>query len=60
MNPEKEKACHHNDRLGKKGKMLIDSAKIIASSSNPVKLIMAQIRYQMLVEKMYRQNVRMK
>jgi len=46
------------DRLGKKGVMLIDSAKIIAQSNNPVKLITAQIRYQMLVAKMYRENLR--
>jgi hypothetical protein len=46
-------------RLGTKqnGKLLIDSAKIIAQSSNPVKLITAQIRYQMLVAKMYRENL---
>ena len=52
-----------NDRLGKTkhtGDMLIDSAKIIAQSNNPVKLITAQIRYQMLVEKMYRENARVK
>ena len=40
--------------------LLIDSAKIIAQSNNPVKLITAQIRYQMLTEKMYRQNARRK
>ena len=49
-------------RLGIKqnGKLLIDSAKIIAHSNNPVKLITAQIRYQMLVEKIYRENARVK
>ena len=50
-------------RLGKTkhiSDMLIDSAKIIAQSNNPVKLITAQIRYQMLVEKMYRENARVR
>ncbi len=51
-----------NDGLGTKrnSDMLLDSAKIIANSTDPVKLITAQIRYQMLVEKMYRQNARVK
>ena len=47
-------------RLGKKGELLIDSAKIIAHTSNPVKLITAQVRYQMLIAKMYRESVRVK
>ena len=51
-----------NDGLGTKrnSDMIIDCAKIIANSLDPVKLIAAQIRYQMLVEKMYRQNARVK
>jgi len=51
-----------NDGLGTKrnSDMLLDSARIIVSSTDSVKLITAQIRYQMLVEKMYRQNARMK
>ena len=51
-----------NDGLGnaEKGKQLIDSAKIIANSFDPVKLIAAQIQYQMFVAKIYRQNARMK
>ena len=60
MNLKKEKACHHNDRLTKKGEMLIDSAKILSQSNCPVKLITAQIQYCRLVEKMYRQNARVK
>ena len=39
---------------------LLDSARIIVSSTDPVKLITAQIQYCRLVEKMYRQNERMK
>lgn len=59
MNKEKQ-SLPSTDRLGKKGKLLIDSAKIISESNNPVKLIAAQIRYQMLVAKMYRENARVK
>ena len=41
--------------------MLIDTAKIIIGNTpDPIKLITAQIRYQMLVEKMYRENARVK
>ena len=51
-----------NDRLGKTkhtSDMLIDAAKIIIGNTpDPVKLITAQIRYQMFVEKMYRENAR--
>ena len=51
-----------NDRLGKHtSDMLIDTAKIIIGNTpNPIKLITAQIRYQMLVAKMYRENARRK
>ena len=51
-----------NDGLGTKrnSDMIIDSARIIVFSTNPVKLIASQIRYHRLVEKMYRQNVRIK
>ena len=52
-----------NDGLGKTvltSDMIIDSTRIIVNSTDPVKLITAQIQYQMLVEKMYRQNVRVK
>jgi len=51
------------DRLGKTkhtSDMLLDSARIIVSSTNPVKLIAAQIQYCRLVEKMSRQNARVK
>jgi len=50
------------DRLGTKrnSDMLLDSARIIVSSTNPVKLITAQIQYCRLVEKMHRQNARVK
>jgi len=57
---KKQQSLPSDSRLGKNGELLIDSAKILAHSSNPVKLITAQIRYQMLVEKMYRQNARVK
>ena len=39
---------------------LLDSARIIVSSTDPVKLITAQIQYCRLVEKMYRKNARVK
>lgn len=51
-----------NDGLGTKrnSDMLLDSARIIVNCTDPVKLITAQIQYQMLVAKMYRQNARVK
>jgi len=52
---QKKKACHGNDRLGEK---LKDSARIIASSLDPVKLIAEQIRYRRLSESLYRKNLR--
>lgn len=48
------------DRLRKNSDMIIDSARIIVSSTDPVKLITAQIQYCRIVEKMYRQNARVK
>ena len=51
------------DRLGKTkhtSDMIIDSARIIVSSTNPVKLITAQIQYCRLVEKMYKNHRRVK
>ena len=51
-----------NDGLGTKrnSDMIIDSAKIIVNCADPIKLITAQIQYQVLVEKMYRENARVK
>lgn len=60
MNSQKKKACHGNDRLKKEGKSLIDAARIIASCSDPVKLVSEQIRYQRLSEKLYKKNLRVK
>jgi len=58
MNKKKKKS--QNNKISKKGEMLIDSAKILSCSNNPVELITAQIQYCRLVEKMYRQNARRK
>ena len=60
MKPQKKKACHGNDRLQKEGDMLLDSARIIASCSDPVKLIEAKIRYHRLAESLYRKNLGLK
>lgn len=60
MDSQEKKACHGNDRLKKEDKSLIDSARIIASSSDPVKLIEAQIEYHRLSEKLYRKSMRVK
>ena len=52
-----------NDGLGKTvliSDMLLDSARIIVSSTDPVKLITAQIQYCRIVEKMCRANARVK
>ena len=59
---KKQKSPSSNDRLGTKrnSDMLLDSARIIVSSSNPVKLITAQIQYCRLVEKMYKNHRRVK
>ena len=60
---KKQKSPPSNDGLGKTkhtSDMFIDSARIIVSSTDPVKLITAQIQYCRLVEKMYRQNARVK
>ena len=62
--PKKQQSPSSNDRLGKTkhtSDMLIDAAKIIIGNTpDPVKLITAQIRYQMLVEKIYRNHRRVK
>jgi len=60
MNSQKKKACHTNDRLKHKEDKLKDSARIIAESSDPVKLIEAQIEYRKLSEHLYRKNLRVK
>ena len=61
MNKTKQ-SLPSTDRLGTKrsSELLLDSARIIVSSTDPVKLITAQIQYCRIVEKMYRQNARMK
>ena len=61
--PKPKQSPSSNDGLGKTvltSDMIIDSARIIVSSTDPVKLITAQIRYCRLVEKMYRENARVK
>ena len=59
---KKQQSPSSNDGLGTKrnSDMIIDSARIIANSTDPVKLIRAQIQYQMLVEKMYKNHRRVK
>ena len=51
-----------NDGPGTKrsSELLLDSARIIVNSTDHVKLITAQIQYCRLVEKMYRDNARVK
>jgi len=53
-----------NDGLGKtkhtSDMLKSEDTLIIMDSLDPVKLIVADIRYQMLVAKMYRQNARIK
>jgi hypothetical protein len=62
MMPKTKQSPPCNDGLGTKrnSELLLDSAKIIVSSTDPVKLITAQIQYRRIVEKMYRQNARVK
>ena len=60
---KKQQSLSSTDRLGKTvltSDMIIDCARIIVSSTNPVKLITAQIQYCRLLEKMCRQNARVK
>jgi len=52
--------CNGRLRTKRNGELLLDSARIIVSSTDPVKLITAQIQYCRLVEKMARQNARVK
>jgi len=61
--PKAKRSLSSNDGLGETkhiSDMLLDSARIIVSSTCPVKLITAQIQYCRLVEKMYRLNARVK
>ena len=60
MSSQKKKACHGNDRPKKEGDMLLDSARIIAKTFDPVKLVSEQIRYKRLSENLYRKNLRVK
>ena len=45
-------------RLTKKGQLLIDSAKRISESSDPVNIVASLIEYHRLSAKMYRENQR--
>jgi len=59
--PKQSPPC--NGGLGKTkhtSDMLLDCARIIVNSTNPVKLITAQIQYCRLVEKMYKNHRRIK
>lgn len=56
----KKKARHVDGRLMKNGELLVDSAKIIADSSDPVKLIDALIRHQRLIATAYRNHRKVK
>ena len=60
--PKTKQSPSSNDGLGTKrnSDMIIDSARIIVSSTDPVKLITAQIQYCRLVEKMYKNHRRVK
>jgi len=58
--PRKKKARHLRDGLVKNGELIVDSAKIIADSSDPVKLIDALIRHQKLIATAYRNHRKVK
>ena len=62
--PKTTQSPSSNDGLGKTkhtSDMIIDCAKsIIGNNLDPVKLIAAQIQYQMLVAKMYKNYRRVK
>lgn len=47
-------------RLTKKGQLLVDSAKTISESFDPVNIIASLIEYQRLSAKMYQENLRWK
>ena len=58
---KKQKSSPSEGKLGETkhtSDMIIDCARIIISSADPVKLITAQIQYCRLVEKMSRENLR--
>ena len=58
--PTKRKARHLRDGLMKEGELLVECAKSIADSSDPVKIISEFIKYQRLSVKMYRNNRKVK
>ena len=61
MNKTKQSPSSNDGlRTKRNSDMIIDCARIIVSSTDPVKLITAQIQYQVVVAKMYRQNARVK
>ena len=64
MMPKTKKNPPNKGRLGKtkhtSDMLKSEDTHIIGNFSDPVKLITAQIRYQMIVEKMYREKARMK
>lgn len=47
-------------RLTKKGELLVNSAKRITKSSDPVNVIASLIQYHRLAEKMYREHMKIK
>lgn len=60
MESQKKKACQRNDRPNKEVEMLLDTARIIATSKDPVKLVAERIQYRRLSEHLYKKNLRVK
>lgn len=60
MDSKKKKACQRNDRPKNEVEMLLDTAKRVAHSSDPVKIIASLIEYHRLSAKLYRKNLRVK
>jgi len=58
---EKEMSlASENTRLTQQGQLLVDKAKIISNSFDPVKVIAELIEYNRLLTKLYQKNMRVK
>lgn len=62
MDSQKKKACQHDDddRPKNEVEMLLDTARIIAKTSDPVKLVAPLIEYHRLSVKLYKKNSKVK
>jgi len=60
MKSQKKSPASAKTGLKKEGDVLLDSARIIAKTSDPVKLVAPLIEYHRLSIKLYKKNLRVK